>query len=230
MKKMSIHRKKGATAIEYGLITALIAGILILILTITGVNINNIFGTIGNDITSSLKNSLSSGYSSNGLSSFTNFGIVDIKGFYYSSYINPTTQTAFTANCATPSGTTTSSPSSVPSQTATDSCLRSNPTQYYLQNNNGGQTVVPPILGPNTGFTLPGNGTVQFNTSGNGDNFVVGWNDSGPQYTSSNVVGAQKACSAIGGTFSYYLTYMLCSGGSTYITGSAGSQVAGSNP
>lgn len=46
----SIRRQEGATAVEYGLMVALIAIVIIVAVTLLGGNLNNIFNKVANSI------------------------------------------------------------------------------------------------------------------------------------------------------------------------------------
>lgn len=208
MRQINImRRRRGATAIEYGLIATLISVAIFAAVQLTGVRIGSIFGRLGQNIV---------------VVNGGNRAVIVTGGIPATPFIEAAEATPlFCGNLAPSSfgfasGTIITSNSCAVDLTQPElfadintdlmeTVLSAGP---FLYNPSGGVLTVPALGGSNTGFTVPGDigAFVELTNTG----FLI--EDAGAALTAGNTASAQTACSAEGGSFLFSTTQSTCIG------------------
>jgi pilus assembly protein Flp/PilA len=200
-----IRNRSGATAIEYGLLAALISIAAVIAIELTGVNLTTVFGGIGNSLQTIAPGS--AGGSSSGSSGSSE---VTAQPQIFSTFVT-VNDTELVGNACEVSGngTTTAFQATDGTDVTSGGNCADPVNQPELQNaiinfgepvffnpTDGGAVTVPDFDGPGTGFTVPSGEVVEVLPQ-------FGFFQVFPSPTSSSVISTLTAsCTAMDGAFS----------------------------
>ncbi len=210
-----LRLRRGASAVEYGILAALIAGAITLGVTDTGVNLANLFGGFAKSAEGVVAPSSSSGATFSAFNIFTTAPASVYEGTC-SGGVMPVFQSSAsdvnlsTGNCANTSYTAS----------GLSSLLLSLPVIVLTSPSGTAAVSVPALDGPGTGFTAPVGQNIFVDLykagSGAGQSFLI--NSPTGLLTSANLKSAASACAAEGGTFAANSGSANCNGGTLYPT------------
>lgn len=214
-------RRRGATALEYGILAALVLGAIVLGVRVTGVNLANLFGGFSTTVAGVVSPSAASGGSASGFAP-------------YNTLLKNVSTNTDGGHC-TGSNLQTYALSNGTGTVATDgSCVISELTvsQIIAALNSGGAggtlptlfsptngiVTVPALQGPGTGFTIPAglDASFAFLTGGAaaGSSFIIGTGNN--SLTPANMAGASSACAAEGGSLYVSSSLAYCQNATPY--------------